>query len=172
MGHLAGAEGITFCAAIRRLFDEHPPLRQQMDQMVLKAKQITSGVEQDLGVAIRELAEMEKKFKSELEPHSEREEGGLFPVLGRHIGTQFGPIAVMEYEHGEAKRNLALFEERMGEIGQSPAREQVQSVVSPLMTAIGILQEHFMKEENVLFPMAEKVLTEEEKEELLKLFDR
>jgi regulator of cell morphogenesis and NO signaling len=39
-------------------------------------------------------------------------------------------------------------------------------LASYVINAYSILTEHFMKEENVLFPMAERLLSDEEKEEL------
>lgn len=167
MGHLGGPDIVSFCPALRQLFDEHPLLREQMQQIVEKAKRLPDVAEEERHTELQELRALENKFRQELDIHSEKEEGGLFPILGRHIGTGQGPIAVMEYEHTEAKRNLALFEQQAAETGEAVGREQVQAVTAPLLTAIHILLEHFMKEESVLFPMAERVLTEQEKQELL-----
>ncbi|WP_257985059.1 hemerythrin domain-containing protein [Bacillus sp. T33-2] len=44
-----------------------------------------------------------EKFLSDLEPHSEREEGVLFEMMASYIGRESGPIAVMEYEHDQVK---------------------------------------------------------------------
>lgn len=48
-------------------------------------------------------------------------------------------------------------------------KEQAVLVVNPLVQACQVLFDHFMKEENVLFPMAENVLNEQEKAELLQI---
>jgi len=45
-------------------------------------------------------------FVSNLNPHSEREEGTLIPLMVKYIGRETGPIAVMEFEHDMAKQNL------------------------------------------------------------------
>ncbi|MFC4769631.1 hemerythrin domain-containing protein [Effusibacillus consociatus] len=167
MGHLAGAGIEKYCTAIQRLFDEHPPLRAKMEQLILKAKRVMKENEDGVASGIQELLEMESSFKEELEIHSDKEEKGLFPLVGRHIGTQFGPIAVMEYEHSEAKKNLAAFEELARNAQNEPTQEEAGRITAPLITAIHILLDHFLKEENVLFPMAENILTSDEKEELL-----
>ncbi|MEB3025902.1 hemerythrin domain-containing protein, partial [Parvimonas sp. M13] len=64
-----------------------------------------------------------------------------------------GPIAVMEYEHEQAKRFLNRFLE--------------DGFPDYLQSAVEVLLQHFQKEEQVLFPMAQKLLNEEEKQELL-----
>ncbi|MBT2722454.1 hemerythrin domain-containing protein [Bacillus sp. ISL-46] len=105
-----------------------------------------------------------KEFKAALDPHSEREEGVLFPMMGVYIGTTSGPIAVMEYEHDQAKANIGEF------LGKAESglvsTEETKKTAELIQNAYFILTEHFSKEENVLFPMAERMLTEEEKEEL------
>lgn len=167
MAHF-GQSGIdNYCAAIQQLLEEHPPLRLQMEQLLLKAKQVVAGDQSQYTSDIEELHKLERKFKEELETHSEKEEKGLFPIVGRHIGTQSGPIFVMEYEHSEAKRNLSVFEQQVAGMGTDLSREQAGMIVNPLLSAIHILFDHFVKEENVLFPMAEKILSVDEKEELL-----
>lgn len=137
--HSAGASMRNYCAGIQQLINEHDPLRQQMEELAQAGNRLLSMDDAAWENEIGQLLQMETKFKEELEAHSEKEEQGIFPLLGKHIGTEFGPIAVMEFEHREAKRLL------------------------------GILFDHFVKEENILFPMAENVLNEQEKAELLRI---
>lgn len=169
MGHLAAGPIHDYCEAIQQLLDEHPALREQMKQLEAKAKELLERDRKEWGSELKELALMEKKFKEKLDIHSEKEEEGLFPILGRYIGTEFGPIAVMEYEHSEAKKNLAAFEEKIGLIHDNVTKEEMEVTLIPLITACQILFDHFMKEEKVLFPMAENALSDEEKVELLRI---
>ncbi|BCJ85181.1 hemerythrin domain-containing protein [Effusibacillus dendaii] len=157
---------VSYCAALKQLWEEHSPLRRQMEQMEENANQLREVADAKLGSAFQELVNKEKRFHQELEVHSAKEEDGLFPMMGRYIGTETGPIAVMEYEHSEAKRNLAEFEAAVDRIGNSIGKETVDEVVAPLLKACSILFDHFRKEEHVLFPMAERILTDTEKEEL------
>ncbi|WP_018131601.1 hemerythrin domain-containing protein [Effusibacillus pohliae] len=172
MGHVGGAKTqASYCAAIQQLFNEHPPLRQQMEQLVQKAQQLAESADEQAAAAIQQLVGWEGHFRRELEIHSEKEEQGLFPLLGRHIGTETGPIAVMEYEHSEAKRMLAEFERQAGQPEGPWTPERLQAVTAPLVRGCQILFEHFLKEENVLFPMAETILSQQEKEELLRIVE-
>jgi regulator of cell morphogenesis and NO signaling len=159
MGGMGTVNPNDFCPALKQLYDEHAPLREQMENLQKRARELQSVSD------LNELLKLEQRFKAELDGHSEKEEGGLFPMIGRYIGTEVGPIAVMEYEHSEAKRNLELFESGVKEGGQP-----LNVLVQPLQQAIHILLEHFLKEENVLFPLAQRMLSEMEKEELQKAF--
>ncbi|AMQ22548.1 hypothetical protein A0V43_06455 [Geobacillus sp. JS12] len=107
-----------------------------------------------------------KSFVAVLDPHSEREEGVLFPMMAKYIGRTTGPIAVMEYEHEQAKARLAMFLEKTAQLPENIDKGQALTLAGAVIEAHHILDEHFMKEENVLFPMAERLLSDGEKEEL------
>lgn len=90
--------------------------------------------------------------------HHGKEEEMLFPELeSRGIPREGGPIGVMLYEHEQ------------GEAYQSQLRESLVNLSDPtakqhfVQTARGyadLLRQHIWKEDNVLFKMAEEVLTE------------
>ncbi|WP_052947476.1 hemerythrin domain-containing protein [Aneurinibacillus tyrosinisolvens] len=150
----------SYCDAIQMLLNEHPPLVARIHKLAEGAKWLDDAADGQWNEGIQGLCEQEASFRIDLEIHSAKEEEGLFPVLGRHIGTQQGPIAVMEWEHSEAKRLLSAFE------GQIKHREQAGEAAASLLGACETLLSHFAKEENVLFPMAQKILSEQEKEAL------
>lgn len=158
---------VTLCEPLAQLKREHGPLRKQMDAFAQLAAQI--GMDQAKTDWSRQLAELKEKvdaFVRELDPHSEREEGALFPLMANYIGRQVGPIAVMEYEHELAKRNLKTFKEAMEHVKEPVDAERAKEIASYALQAHAVLTDHFTKEENVLFPMAENMLSAEEKDEL------
>nr|WP_142248093.1 hemerythrin domain-containing protein [Alkalihalobacterium alkalinitrilicum] len=154
------------CPALEQLKKEHIPLTKQMEDFY----ELTQSIEGDEAVATREslqqLYQQVKVFVSQLEPHSEREEGILFPMLAAHIGQNMGPIAVMEYEHDQAKTYLRKFLSETEELGLKVELNDIRTLANYAAQAYLILSEHFMKEENVLFPLAEQFLSPEEKQEL------
>jgi|GEM_PF-265894 len=157
----------TLCKPLAQLKREHEPLRDKMNAFVRDAAEI--GVSQEISDWSGQLAALKQKvvaFSRELDPHSEREEGALFPLMAKYIGRQMGPIAVMEYEHEQAKQNLTTFIEAVEQIEEPVNAGRAKEIVSYALQAHAILSDHFMKEENVLFPMAENLLNAEEKEEL------
>lgn len=165
--HMGGQEEVELCAGLQRLKQEHGPLREQKQRLFERAQAIAGAKEEknwrEWLLALRESVQV---FVNELDPHSEREEGVLFPMMAQYIGRTSGPIAVMEYEHEQAKQRLASFLAETAELPETVDRDRAAALANVVIDAYHILAEHFMKEENVLFPMAERLLSAEEKEEL------
>lgn len=155
------------CEPLARLKFEHGPLREQMNAFVREAAAIgRDGAVADWSGPLAELKRKVDAFVGELDPHSEREEGVLFPMMAKYIGRETGPIAVMEYEHDLAKANLKKFREAVERLEGAVDAERAKEIASYAIQAHAVLTDHFMKEENVLFPMAENMLNAEEKAEL------
>ncbi|MFZ7944281.1 hemerythrin domain-containing protein [Neobacillus sp. 19] len=163
MSAFGGMPQAELSEGLKQLKSEHPPLLEQLEGLYELTKQIDQeiAVDENFGELITKV----KEFKASLEPHSEREEGVLFPMMGVYIGTTSGPIAVMEYEHDQAKSNIGAFLAKAEALPTST--DEKKQLAELIQNAYFILTEHFSKEENVLFPMAERMLTKEEKAELL-----
>jgi len=162
MSTFGGMPQAELSKGLKQLKSEHPPLLRQLEDLYDLTQKINQ--ENDIEANFAALITKVKEFKAALDPHSEREEGILFPMMGVYIGTTSGPIAVMEYEHDQAKANIGEFLTMVGSgLGSTEEKKQAAELIQ---NAYFILTEHFSKEENVLFPMAERMLTDEEKEEL------
>ena len=79
-----------------------------------------------------------------------------------YLGKHGGPIAVMEYEHEQANGFINTFLSNTENHAQSS--EEIIQNTNLIKDAYHTLLDHFMKEEQVLYPMAEKLFSEEEKE--------
>jgi regulator of cell morphogenesis and NO signaling len=162
MSALGGMPQAELSKGLKQLKSEHPPLLKQLEGMYDLIQKIDQEI--DVETNFDDLITKVKEFKAALDPHSEREEGVLFPMMGVYIGTTSGPIAVMEYEHDQAKSNIGAFLMKASDgVATSDEKKKTAELIQ---NAYFILKEHFSKEENVLFPMAERMLTDEEKEEL------
>lgn len=169
-GKMAGSQ-TDLCEPLAQLKREHEPLRERMNAFAREAEEIGASPEiRDWALPLTALDERVAAFVGELDPHSEREEGHLFPMMAKYIGREAGPIAVMEYEHEQAKQWLRSFREAVEQAGKTVTAERAKEIASYALRAQALLTDHFMKEENVLFPMAEKMLNEEEKAELSRAF--
>jgi hemerythrin-like domain-containing protein len=96
---------------------------------------------------------------SEVEEHFGLEEEALFPVLARHPHLAAGPVAVMNAEHHE-------FRALVGELAtalRTPGAGRPDPVARAIIT---LLRAHIDKEDHVLFPLAEDLLTAAELEEV------
>jgi hemerythrin-like domain-containing protein len=162
MNAMGGMPTENLCAGLSQLKGEHAPLIEMLDGLFKLTERIAE--EGELEKLFTRLKSDVSTFVAELDPHSEREEGVLFPMLGVYIGTQSGPIAAMEYEHEQAK---SLINEFLIKAENTQLTSEERMNLSELVkNAYDVLIQHFSKEENVLFPMAERMLTDEEKEEL------
>jgi len=88
----------------------------------------------------------------EVEEHFGLEEEALFPVLARHPHLTTGPVAVMEAEHHEFRALIAELAAAL----RAPGAGRPDPVVRAIIT---LLRAHIDKEDHVLFPLAEALLT-------------
>ncbi|WNF35806.1 hemerythrin domain-containing protein [Bacillaceae bacterium IKA-2] len=167
-------QNINYCAPLKQLINEHPSLLAKLaefNEMVATFEVEDST--NDWNQAIDQLHEKVTLFISELEPHSNREEEVLFEMMVKYMGREGGPIAVMEYEHATAKLNLKEFIDKVAVIKaeqSSASKETALELFRHIKIVYLTLTEHFMKEESILFPMAEQMLSAEEKQELADQF--
>lgn len=164
-GMMGGA--IELCEPLQTLKNEHGPLTAQMEK--LHETSIKVGSNSSIDNWVEQIAALKTDviaFVQHLTPHSEREEGVLFPMMAKYIGREAGPIAVMEYEHDQAKLHLETFLAKTAHLNGEIKGKEAKDLAELVNQAYFILTEHFSKEENVLFPMAERMLSDEEKEEL------
>ncbi|MEH7177930.1 hemerythrin domain-containing protein [Neobacillus vireti] len=164
------ASNDVLSASLQQLMDEHVSLRTDMDHFY----EITEDIEIETGPAVVELfAKLYEKvssFNHKLKAHSKREEEGLFPMMTRHLGEHDRTIEVMEFEHEKAEQHLQDFLTEADMKGHSLDEDDVQWITVYAVQAHATLTQHFAKEEKVLFPLAEKILSVEEKVELERMF--
>lgn len=79
--------------------------------------------------------------------HAHLEEELLFTTLEPHIGPM-GPLSVMRMEQGQIEAALAHL----------PKIQDLAEAQSLLLHAIQVAREHFAKEEQLLYPIAEQAL--------------
>lgn len=90
------------------------------------------------------------------EPHHQKEERVLFPALEKKgIPNEGGPIGTMLLEHAAKREYLAKMREALQENNKSKLKENTQAMIS-------LLRDHIYKEDNILYPCAQDVLTKEE----------
>ncbi len=87
--------------------------------------------------------------------HHAKEEDVLFGVLERAI-THCGPIPVMLHEHAIGRALRA----RMGEAFRA---RDLETLLGASRDFCGLLTQHIAKENNVLYPMAEQSVPDEER---------
>lgn len=174
-GNFGDPKNINYCKPLKQLIDEHPSLLKKMDEFHELILQCETSSNANWYEIVMNLQDKISIFIEELEPHAEKEENVLFEMLIPYLGRESGPIAVMEHEHHLAKEHLKQFQEEtslMKEKQQVVNQEKALQLFAHLKTVYTTLTSHFMKEEQVLFPLAEQTLTEDEKQTLEDKFQR
>ncbi|MBI4231710.1 hemerythrin domain-containing protein, partial [Candidatus Peregrinibacteria bacterium] len=96
------------------------------------------------------------------------EEEILFPELKPIVGEESGPVVCMLDEHRHEKELLDVLRKNVAE---KPSEETKKAITNAGYAIIDLLTKHIWKEDNVLFPMAESVLSAETKEKVAKGFN-
>lgn len=163
------ASNDTLSAPLQQLKDEHVSLRAAMARFY----EILEDIEFESGPTVvhlfAKLYQQISDFTDKLKAHSTREEEGLFPLMTRHLGENNRTIEEMEIEHEKAENHLQDFLSQADKAGSFIDENQAQWISVFAFQAHATLTEHFAKEEKVLFPLAENLLSIDEKKELGRL---
>lgn len=152
------------------LKEEHKLITQFAEELKSIVSQISSFDDYSLaGKMIEKLIDIATKFK-ESASHYAREENVLFPYLDRKGIKE--PPKIMWMEHDmirNMEKNFYSIIDSHKEISFKRFVGQLQEIAINLYETI---TSHFYKENNILFEMAKKVLSEEEIKEIKGEFDR
>ena len=102
--------------------------------------------------------------------HHTKEEKLLFPLMvAKGYSTEKGPVAVMLYEHEQGRNFVKAMAEGITQL-RAGQHENVKVVYANMLGYADLLKNHISKENNVLFPMADSLFTDTEKETLFLAF--
>jgi iron-sulfur cluster repair protein YtfE (RIC family) len=104
-------------------------------------------VDRDWTAAQRLLAD----FIAAMETHLRTEEETLFPAFEAATGMTMGPTRMMRLEHAQMR---VLF----GQMSTALAGRDAENFASAAETLLVLMQQHNMKEENILYPMCDRGL--------------
>jgi hemerythrin-like domain-containing protein len=93
-------------------------------------------------------------FRSAMLAHFDSEEKTLFPTFEARTGMRMGPTQVMRMEHEQLR---GLIDDAMNALKTADAEEYLGQAD----TLVIMMQQHNMKEENMLYPMCDQHLTAE-----------
>ena len=104
--------------------------------------------------------------------HHAKEEENLFPRMeARGVPRQGGPLGVMLFEHDQGRAYVGAI---AGAIDASEAdgRSAALTIAENARGYVDLLRGHIAKEDNVLFPMADRVLSPADQTELEQRFEQ
>jgi hemerythrin-like domain-containing protein len=104
--------------------------------------------------------------------HHAKEEDVLFVRMGeRGFPREVGPVAVMLHEHELGRAHIAAVADNIaGAVAGDAAARAV--VAERLAGYAALLRQHIFKEDNILFPMADRVFSEADQAALAADFER
>jgi hemerythrin-like domain-containing protein len=103
--------------------------------------------------------------------HHGKEENILFPELVKKgLSERSGPVAVMLAEHEQGRAIIREMTTGI-EAYKNGDKDAVRNITDSALSYIQLLTQHIYKENNILFKMADDLLSPEEQEEALKRFD-
>ena len=142
------------------LVAEHDVILRVLDALEKEAGQLDSGaaVRRDF---FTEAIAFVREFADGV--HHQKEEGILFPRMAEAgVPSEGGPIGVMLYEHDKGRAHIRAMDRALAKAadGDSEAR---RTLIRETRGYVALLRAHIMKENTILFPMADRVFGESQK---------
>jgi PAS domain S-box-containing protein len=151
------------------LLEEHKILLQLLEKLSTSADII--GQACDVVYVGDDVTQMRKIVEelSDAEKHYLREENVLFPILEKHGITE--PPAIMWMEHDKIRQKKKQIRGMVEKYKARDFQEFKKNLLENTRSLNSMLSSHIFKENNVLYPAALKVISEEEWSDIRKDFD-
>jgi len=134
------------------------PEHRECDNIFARAESAVASGDFELG------KEEFLKFADETLLHFKKEEDELFPAFEAATGSAQGPTMVMIHEH-EQVRGL------MGKMAQAIENQDKDAYLSLAESMMILLQQHNMKEEQMLYGMSDAIFDASKQDELVNKMD-
>jgi len=155
--------------AIEMLMQEHRLIEQVLNCLEEAAGRLEAG-EQIAADFFIDAAEFISGFADG--SHHRKEEDILFAAMtARDLPHDSGPVAVMLREHEEGRGFTAAFRSAALQMKSGDAGAAAE-VVRNVFDYVNLLQEHILKEDQVLFPMATQVIPAAEMQDVSRAFEQ
>jgi hemerythrin-like domain-containing protein len=105
------------------------------------------------------------EFANETLKHFKKEEEELFPEFEAKSGSSDGPTKVMRFEHDQVRGLLG----KMAEAIEKKDKDAYLSMAESMMI---LLQQHNMKEEQMLYAMCDRIMMPEEKSNIIEKMEK
>ncbi len=151
----------TISDPIEELIAEHREVIGELEVLELHLRQLEKKTALDKADTEKLKAWLEI-FEKHIHLHIDKEDNVLFTALEKYIPRQGGPLAVMEMEHRGVEQHIEKFQQGIKE-GIELKPGTLNEFCENGFGMIDLLQAHLGKEEQILFPMANQMLSEDEK---------
>ena len=155
--------------AIEELMTEHRAIERMLTVLEAAGGRLEAGERVRPGL-FRDAVDFVRNFADRC--HHGKEEENLFPRLEElGVPREGGPLGVMLLEHDEGRAYIGAIADAVGayESGDEAAG---RTIAGNAAGYVGLLRGHIQKEERVLFPMADQVLSGDDQRSLEDSFQR
>jgi hemerythrin-like domain-containing protein len=150
------------------LKEEHALILEALDAIERKVAALEAGAAPDRAY-FEKAVQFLRTFADQC--HHGKEENLLFKTMvDRGFPRQAGPIAVMLHEHETGRSFIRGIAEGAAAVGTDPGA--AKRIIENGRGYVGLLRAHIDKENHILFPMADNVLSPEDQEHLGHEFER
>jgi hemerythrin-like domain-containing protein len=122
-----------------------PQHHKHCDELFAAAEDAAQGT--DWALAEKSFA----RFNAQMRAHFQAEEEVLFPAFEQTTGMTQGPTQMMRHEHQQMRSLLSQLEDAC-------TRHDAEGYAGAAETLLMLMQQHNMKEENILYPMCDRTL--------------
>ena len=154
--------------AIEALMHEHRVIEVVLTGLERMAQRAREDGEVNQGRAAKALETL-RQFADKC--HHAKEEHNLFPLMEeRGVSREGGPLGVMLHEHEQGRHHIETMERVLPGASRGDT-EALRVFAGHARSYARLLRQHIGKEDKILYPMAEQVLTAEDDERLVKAFE-
>ena len=160
-----------------RLLNEHADLQARLEPFRCAVRDLAVAGPEQLAVVLPTFREGARILTTDLIAHARREDEAFFPAVEEAIGGTFGPTIVLREEHVTIQAGADQFRATLNELQavQHPAIVEGGARLHGLVegkadagalrelgtSLLSLVDDHFAKEEQILFPMARSILDAE-----------
>jgi regulator of cell morphogenesis and NO signaling len=170
---MEGSEAMEITNPIEKLIECHDQILTQLSLFDRSLSAVEKHGVVGLTSEKKNIGETFEFIETTIALHTRDEEDGLFPTLqgklqARSEGEANTPVDVMESEHRTVEEVTTRIKRIVPMIEENPSSEDTPLLLDEFLKKghwlIQAYQRHIWKENNILFPMADQLLSVEEKE--------
>ena len=139
---------------IQQLLREHADIMAQVAELRSVGRDLTARGEVALPEALPVLCRVSHMMETQLALHARKEEEALFPAIEALLGKDGSPTDVMRLEHADIHAQGDSLRALLAQDADVAALSATADEI------IALLDGHFAKEEQMLFPIVESLLDE------------
>lgn len=154
--------------ATQTLEEEHHIIQMVVGVMAALAENLDKGMAPEADT-LRNLVEFMQVFSDKC--HHGKEERILFPLLEvKGVPVNGCPLGILIHEHQNGRKLVAELAEAVEAYEKGSPKEN-KPLCASMRGLVNLYPNHIWKEDYLLFPMTDKILNEEEQQELMEKFE-